>query len=433
MTVLYNAYELIYKLEKNAYSNIVLANFKNSSLSEKDKRFITRLFYGVIERRLTLESVVQKYVSKPINKLDIEVKITLMLGVYQLLYVDSINDSTAVNESVKLIKELKKTSASGMVNAVLRSFIRDNKAIPNIAELSVKYSCPKELIDRISLGYGKEKCESLLEASLKPSKTILRVNTTKIATDSLASILAEKGVKVEKIPFLQNALYVEGLRGIDSEENYLLGYYHAQDISSQLCAMAVNPNENDVVIDTCSAPGGKTFTMSQLMNNSGMIYACELHEKRAKLVESGAMRLGLSNITTRVGDARRIEGLPLADKVLCDVPCSGYGVIRNKPEIKYKPLSDSDNLPALQLDILTSASKWVKSGGLIVYSTCTVNKKENEDVVNAFLKQNSDFYGESFSDEMARIDDCFKDSFMTAVFPTSFDCDGFFISRLRRR
>ncbi|MCC8042917.1 MAG: 16S rRNA (cytosine(967)-C(5))-methyltransferase RsmB [Oscillospiraceae bacterium] len=435
MSALDMAYRLIRRVEQNAYSNIALdSEFTSSELSDKEKRLAARLFYGTIERRITLEHILEKYLSKPLSKLDAEVRITLMLGVYQLLYVNSVPDNAAVYESAELVKRLRKASAAGMVNAILRSFIRDGKAILDEDKLWVKYSCPQELTERISEGYGRDKCISLLEASLKASKTVLRVNTLKTDGEALISDFGRQGISAEISDIIPDCIVTEGLRNVDREENYLKGLYHVQDISSQLCCMAVNPERGEIVIDACSAPGGKAFTMAELMEGGGKIYACELHEKRTELIRSGAARLGLTNIAAVTGDARNaLEALPMADKVLCDVPCSGYGVIRNKPELKYKPLSQSERLPKIQLAILTSASRRVKSGGLLVYSTCTVNIKENEDVVNAFLSANPDFYGEDFDEAVTSAADTFKGKFMTAVFPDKFECDGFFICRLRRR
>lgn len=440
MPVLMTVCRLIRRVEENAYSNIALdAEFSESRLSPREKRLAARMFYGVTERRLTIEHILKKYVSKPLDKLDSEVRLALMLGVYQLLYMDSVPDNAAVNNSVALVKRLRKTSASGMVNAVLRSFIRDGKAVPECAgglydRWQVQYSCPKELIERICDGYGEERCENLLRAALEPSVPTLRINTIRTSADELIESFSNEGIKAVESPFAENCITAAGIGDIEKESCYQRGMYHVQDLSSQLCCMAVDPQPGETVIDICSAPGGKTFTMAELMKDSGRIYACELHENRTELVRKGAERLGLSCITAICGDARSMDGrLPSADRVLCDVPCSGYGVIRSKPEIRYKPISQSDGLPALQLEILTAASRYVKSGGLLIYSTCTVNIRENEEVVNSFLAQNSDFSGECFGEKMTQISGMFRETFMTALFPGELDCDGFFICRLRRR
>lgn len=429
------AYRLIAKVEDSAYSNIALdAAFKDSTLSERDKAFAARLFYGVCERKITLDHVISAYLSQPLEKLDRQVRTVLEMGAYQLMYMD-VPDSAAVNESVQLIKKLKKSSAAGLVNAVLRRIIREGKKIPPVKggrydEMSVNYSCPKELVQRICEGYGEENARALLESALMPSVCTLRVNTLKTDADSLISSLAGRGISAAKSDFDPNAVICENLRDVENDPDFAAGNYHVQDYSSQLCCKAVSPEEGDTVIDICAAPGGKTFTMAEMMGGKGSIFACELHEKRTGLIRRGAERLGISCITAVTNDARvHNDKLPFADKVLCDVPCSGYGVIRGKPEIRYKPLSEADRLPEIQLDILRSAAEYVKDGGLLVYSTCTVNIEENERVIEKFLAENHDFHGEEFPDTMGGF---FKGKFMTAIFGREYGGDGFFICRVRK-
>lgn len=430
------AYKLIERVEGSAYSNIALDSaFKESSLSERDKAFAARLFYGVTERRITLEHLLSAYVSKPLNKLDRQVRIALMMGAYQLMYMDNVPDNAAVSESVELVKKLKKASASGMVNAVLRSIIRDGKKLPVVKgdkykKMSVEYSCPEELIRRISEGYGEENARSLLENALLPSICTLRANTLKTSGAALAESLSQRNVKAVVSSLDENTVICENLRNVENDDDFIEGNYHAQDYSSQLCCKAVDPQPGETVIDLCAAPGGKTFTMAEMMNNKGRIIACELHEKRTGLIRQGAERLGLDIIEAKTNNARiHNPELPTADRVLCDVPCSGYGVIRGKPEIRYKPLSDADGLPRVQLEILTAAADYVREGGLLVYSTCTVNINENERVVETFLEKHKDFYGETFPEKMGSF---FNGKFMTAVFAKDFGGDGFFICRLRK-
>ena len=430
------AYKLIERVEQNAYSNIALdAAFRSSSLSERDKAFAARLFYGVTERRITLEHIIGAYTSKPVHKLDRQVRITLMMGVYQLFYMDNVPDSAAVNESVELIRKLKKSSAAGMVNAVLRSIIRDGKKIPEVKgsrfdKMAVEYSCPSELIKRICEGYGEDNTRSLLEASLLPSVCTLRVNTLKTDSEKLRNTLEQRGITAVQSSFDKNCIICENLRDVENDPDFICGNFHVQDFSSQLCCKAVDPEPNDTVIDLCAAPGGKTFTMAEIMEDKGRIYACELHEKRTGLIRSGAERLGISCIEAVTNDARvHNDKLPSADRVLCDVPCSGYGVIRGKPEIRYKPLSEAQRLPEIQLEILKAAAEYVKEGGILVYSTCTVNIEENERVIERFLEENRSFHGEPFPESMG---DFFSGRFMSAVFAKDFGGDGFFICRMKR-
>ena len=430
MSARYAAYKLIEKVETGGYSNIALGGMfsKSDSLSDRDKAFAARLFYGVTERKLTLEHIIGAYVSKPLQKLDRQVRITLMMGVYQIMYMDNVPDSAAVNESVSLVKKLGKASASGMVNAVLRSIIRDGKKIPPVKgdkydKMAVEYSCPAELIRRICKGYGEENTVSLLEASLLPSVTVLRTNVLKTSSEELIASLKSRGISAQASEFEENAVICDDLRDVERDPDFIAGNYHVQDYSSQLCCKAVSPRKGETVIDICAAPGGKTFTMAEMMGDEGRIFACELHEKRTGLIVKGAERLGISCIEAVTNDARVYnEKLPVADRVLCDVPCSGYGVIRGKPEIRYKPLSEAQRLPEIQLDILRTACRYVKDGGLLVYSTCTVNIEENECVIEKFLAENSDFHGEEFPKDMG---DFFRGKFMSAIFSKQFGGDGF--------
>lgn len=437
MSARYAAYKLIEKVETGGYSNIALGGMfsKSDSLSDRDKAFAARLFYGVTERKLTLEHIIGAYVSKPLQKLDRQVRITLMMGVYQIMYMDNVPDSAAVNESVSLVKKLGKASASGMVNAVLRSIIRDGKKIPPVKgdkydKMAVEYSCPAELIRRICKGYGEENTVSLLEVSLLPSVTVLRTNVLKTSSEELIASLKSRGISAQASEFEENAVICDDLRDVERDPDFIAGNYHVQDYSSQLCCKAVSPRKGETVIDICAAPGGKTFTMAEMMGDEGRIFACELHEKRTGLIVKGAERLGISCIEAVTNDARVYnEKLPVADRVLCDVPCSGYGVIRGKPEIRYKPLSEAQRLPEIQLDILRTACRYVKDGGLLVYSTCTVNIEENECVIEKFLAENSDFHGEEFPKDMG---DFFRGKFMSAIFSKQFGGDGFFICRMRK-
>ncbi|MCM1523250.1 MAG: 16S rRNA (cytosine(967)-C(5))-methyltransferase RsmB [Ruminococcus sp.] len=436
MTARLAAYRLIERVEKNAYSNIALSGeFRESGLSERDKAFAARLFYGVTERRLTLEHIMGAYSSRPAEKLDRQVRIVLMMGIYQLMFMDNVPDSAAVNESAELIKRLGMPSAAGFVNGVLRNIIRDGKTVPPAAgdeycRMSVEYSCPRELIERICGGYGEDNARSLLAASLEAPVCTVRVNTLKTSAAELAESFSKRGITAEKCPFDENALYCGDLRDIENDPDFRAGFYHVQDHSSQLCCRAADPKSGDTVIDLCAAPGGKTFTMAQMMENSGRIFACELHEKRTRLMEEGLRRLGITCAETVTGDARvKNAALPPADVVLCDVPCSGYGVIRSKPEIKYKPLSEADRLPEIQLAILLNAADYVKAGGILIYSTCTVNINENERVAERFLEKRKDFSGDMFPDGMGGF---FKGKFMTAVFTKDFGGDGFFICRMKR-
>lgn len=426
--------ELLEKLEKSAYSNLALDGvLQSSDVSARDKAFISRLFYGVIERKSTLDYIISLYSSKPIQKLDTVILETLRMGIYQLLYMDSVPDNAAVNESVELVKQLGKKSAAPFVNAVLRSFIRDDKkfTLPKdrIQKFCVEYSCSADLAKKLIDQYGEDKASEFLKRSLEPHKLYLRVNNTKTDRNSLIADFSKNGVSVKKCPLLDNCLEAEPFGSVENSELFKKGYYHVQDLSSQLCCAALEPKKGEKILDICSAPGGKAFTVTEITGDECELYACELHDKRVKLIKNGAERLGLKSIKALQNDAKVYnESFPKFDKILCDVPCSGTGVIRSKPEIKYADLKKFEGLPKIQYDILNTASKYLKVGGELVYSTCTVLKEENELVIDRFLKENKDFEGVSFLTDIGTPFGGYKAS----IIAESFDCEGFFISKIRR-
>lgn len=434
MSALQVVYGLLLKMEKSAYSNIALSSALNSSaLSPQDKRLVSRLFYGVIERKLTLDHVVSKYSKKSPDKLDIEVLIVLRIGLYQLLYMDKIPDNAAVNGSVELVKANRKSSASGFVNAVLRNFIRDGKKLEypsdSIERLSVENSCPVWLVKKLISEYGKENAVSLISLDNDPPAVAVRVNNTLTSAEKLISRLNDEGIPAEKSDIIPNCLFINGIGTVEALAAFKEGLFHVQDLSSQLCAEALGAVSGDVVLDMCSAPGGKSFTIAEIMDNKGSLYAYELHKNRADLVTEGAARLKLDIITAAENNASVYsDNIPMADKILCDVPCSGLGVLRRKPEIKYKKESDLERLPKIQLSILETSAQYLKHGGEMIYSTCSVSRSENDEVVDKFLKRNPqfkeipflEFLGEPFGKGRA------------TVFPKDFGSDGFFICKFRK-
>ena len=421
--------ELLNKMDSKAYSNLILnAALKERSLSERDKGFVSKLFYGVVERKLTLEYIISLYSSKPLHKLDKSVVNILKIGVYQLLYMDNVPDSAAVNESVILTKQCGKSSAAGFVNAVLRSFIRDGKnvAFPDdaVKRMSIEYSCSEELVRQLCSDYSIEAAQQLLENSVTEHKTYLRVNNLKIEAKKLIGEFEKLGVHAEKCPNAENCIFVESLGSVESSELFKSGFFHVQDLSSQMCCIALNPKAGETVIDICSAPGGKAFTFAEMMNNNGRILACDLHEKRVNLIKKGSERLDITIIEALCNDAKIFnESFPEADKILCDVPCSGFGVIRSKPELKYTDPDVVKGLPKVQYDILTTAAKYLKCGGELVYSTCTLCRAENDDIIDRFLSESKNFAPAEITG--------FNNYKMT-IFPKDFDCEGFFFSKIRK-
>ena len=269
----------------------------------------------------------------------------------------------------------------------------------------------------------------MLETSLGRAPITIRVNTTKIDTDTLINELAKEDIIANKVNIIDNCLEIVNSAGIENSIAYKNGFFHVQDISSQLCCMALNPLKGDIVLDLCSAPGGKAFTIAQIMNNHGKLLAFDLHEKRAQLIWNGAKRLGLDIIKAGTNNAKAFnEKIPVADKILCDVPCSGLGVIRRKPEIKFKNPDDFENLPAIQYEILETSFKYLKVGGELVYSTCTLNKKENDEVVDKFLENHSDCERVEILSKMGKPFGNYK----VTISPDFCNSDGFFIAKIRK-
>jgi 16S rRNA (cytosine967-C5)-methyltransferase len=295
--------------------------------------------------------------------------------------------------------------------------------------LAVEYSCPEPLVESLLNDYGEDYAVSFLENSLERRKTFIRVNNTRITDADLSAAFAAAGVRAEVHQLVSGCLAADSLKTLDNNPLFEAGYYHIQDLSSQLCCLALSPGKGDTVLDICAAPGGKTFTMSQMVGQNGVIYACDLRESRVGLIKSGTERLGLENIITAVNDAViHNSSFPMFDKILCDVPCSGFGVIARKPEIKYADLSALSGLPDLQHKILSASSRYLKNGGELVYSTCTLSKKENDGVIDRFLTENPAFEGIPF---LSGTEGPFG-NYKATIFPEHFGSDGFFIAKIKR-
>lgn len=423
--------ELLVKMEQNgAYSNIVLDNtFSSEKLSNRDKAFAAMLFYGVIERKMTLDYIIRLYSSVEFDKIDIDVLQLLRMGLYQLLYT-AVPESAAVNECTELAKESRK----GFVNGILRNFIREGKQIDykdlkDEAKLSVEYSCPKWLVKKWIGMFGEEKTVELLKDSFGRPPLFVKVNTLKCTADELIAEFAKDKIEAKKNALLDDCVELGRIHGVEATNAYRKGLFHVQDISSQLCCKVARPVFNETVIDLCAAPGGKTFTMGEMMSNRGKIYSYDLYDGKVSTINEGARRLGLSIVTAAVNDATSYNpDIPMADKVLCDTVCSGLGVIRRKPEIKYKEMKNLEELPILQQHIMETASKYVKVGGTLIYSTCTLNTDENEKVVEGFLSRNPNFAPVVVPISVAGVEDVCMRTFL----PSVTGGDGFFAATLRR-
>lgn len=428
------AVKALLRVKDGGFSNIVLdALLSGAHLEHRDKAFISVLFYGTLERRITLDKIIKKYSSKPLESLEPEVLECLRIGFYQLIYMNSVPDMAAANETVEAVKELGFVKASGFVNGIMRSFIRDGKKfdfsrLDKIGRLSAEYSAPIWLCKKWCYEYGDEKTEAALKASLGAVPIFARVNTVKTTSEKLLSILEEENVKAEHIEETENSIRIYSAAP-QSTKAYKNGLFHVQDISSQLCAKAVGAQKGERVLDVCSAPGGKTFTVAQLMENQGEIVACDLHPKRAGLVKSGAERLGLKIVTAKANDATVFnEKMGTFDRVLCDVPCSGLGVIRRKPEIRFKDPAEISSLPKIQYKIASTSAGYLKNGGTMIYSTCTLSKEENEQVVKRLIAEDGLVPAE-LPEELKKYS---KDGFSVTLMPGEINSDGFYFAKLRK-
>lgn len=393
-----SAFEILFKVERSgAYSNLALDAYLSATDTEHgESALLTALVYGVLERLITLDYNISLYLRQPVKKLKPEVLVALRLGAYQLLFMDKIPVSAAVNESVKLVKNNRAQFAAGLVNAVLRKVAANGLVLPedeaSLEYISVRYSVPTWLAELFINAYSRSTACELLESMSQRAKLYVRVNTSKCTTEELAAELSKQDIETKKVDGMPYALQLINGGALEQLEAYKKGLFHVQDLSSQLCCQALDPQPGDRVYDMCAAPGGKSFTLAEMSGCKGKILSMDVYPSRLSLIESGAERLGLDNIATIPNDASKINPvLKKADRVLCDAPCSGLGILRRKPEIRYKTLEDIDKLPILQYDILCSSSEYVKVGGRLVYSTCSLNPAENEDVCNKFLAEHKEF------------------------------------------
>lgn len=369
--------------------------------------------------------------SKSASKIEPKVRDIMRSGAYQLIFMDKIPASAAVNESVALCKKLGYSRVSGFCNAVLRKIASCADKLPEppgkgtAKYLSVKYSHPQQLAQYIVDRRGYDAAEAFLAADNTIPDTCLQVNTLKITPDELMARLLAESIPCSMHPWLPNCIVTAG--SVSSMPGFDEGLFYVQDPAAKCAVLAAALEPGMYVLDSCAAPGGKSFAAAIAMRNEGSIDSCDLHDKKIRLISEGAQRLGISCINAFSHDARE-PFYRQYDAIIADVPCSGYGVIRKKPEIRYKPLEDSASMPAIQAAILENLSQYVKPGGVIVYSTCTVLGRENEDVVKAFLRAHAEFSAEGFTlpnGETA------ADGYIT-FWPDIHGTDGFFVSKLRR-
>lgn len=414
------------KAENNGYSNIVLNSVLNGTdLNLVSKAFVTTVFYGVLERKKTIDFLLNKFLKKPVEKAPPYTAAVLRSGVYQLLFMEKVPASAAVNESVKLIKRSKESGNSGLVNAVLRKFT-DRSVVDDLAASAtpeIKYSAEKWIYETLCNDLGEEKTIAFFENSLNPPTVFIRINLLK--PDSENNVLNEfKSLGIYPVKTDLNGMYaVNSVKNIQKLKTFKNGDFFVQDYSSCFCSMVLSAKPGMRLLDCCAAPGGKSFSAAMDMQNKGEIISCDLHSHRVDLIRQGAERLGIDIIRPLKQNSEIFNAeLGGFDRVLCDVPCSGIGVIRRKPEIKYKSDADCKMLSEVQIRILNTSSKYVKKGGMLIYSTCTLLKRENENIVTNFLKDNKSFC----------LKQIFGESGYKTFVPPESNGDGFFIAALER-
>lgn len=426
--------------ENNSFSNLTISKQIPDTISSQDESFIRELVYGVLENKTYIDYILSKASKIKITKLHPAIRDILRLGIYQLVFMDRVPQSAAVNESVNLAKQYGHKGTVGFANGVLRSIGRDIENFSKIETkdksqyLSIKYSHPEFLVNKWLEEYGYEFTEELLIANnSKPSMNI-RVNTLMITKENLKKRLENTGYTVKEGLYARDCLIIDKPYRITSLAEFKEGYFTIQDESSMLVGQILNPKENSLVLDVCSAPGGKSTHIAQLMNNKGKILARDIYQHKIQLMTSNIERLGIKIIECSMQDALEIDESLIGkiDYTLVDAPCSGLGLIRRKPEIKWnRKVEDIVNLVKLQSQILQNASKYVKHHGVLIYSTCTILKEENIDVVKEFLSNNPEFELVPILEEMDYSDniETLKDGYLQ-LYPHIHFVDGFFIAKM---
>lgn len=421
------------KVENSGFSNLVFsAIVQDASLKNQDKAFVAKVFYGTIERKITLNYILQRFLSKPLKKLDKEVLAILQSGLYQVLYMNSVPAFAAINQAVELCPAFKKTSAKGLVNAVLRQSVGFDLEKEDFSDekqrLSVLYSISPEILNVIMHDYPQQ-YEEILKSLFELPVLAVKVNTEKIPIKCFEKLLEDAGISFSTTP-VEGCIEIHSRGAVTLLPGFEEGYFFVQGLTSQYAVKQAKIKKNDNVLDLCAAPGGKSFAAAIELANSGSVISCDPNPSRLELIEKGGARLGLSNIIT-LENLGEVYNERLADKdiVLCDVPCSGIGIIPKKPDLRYKIIGDLPKLYKLQLDILSTGAKYLKQNGRLVYSTCTINKKENNEVVNKFLKENTNFCLES---QQCPVEGAINDDNMVTFLPSRTHCDGFFIAVLKK-
>lgn len=427
---------------KDGFSNITIERYLKDENDKRKQNFIRELVYGVLENDIYLEHIISQASKIKMKKIHEMILIVLKMGIYQILFMDSVPSSAAVNESVILTKKHGNKGSIGYVNGMLRNISRNEDEFRDLnikdpaKRISIQYSHPKWLVDKWIGEYGINFTEDLCSANNEKPSLNITVNTLKTDKEILKTKLKKQGFKIRESDYSEDTLIIKNPFRISKIKEFIDGDFTIQDESSALVAQIMDPKAGSLVVDVCSAPGGKAVHISQKMKNKGRVISRDIHEHKLKLINDNSKRLGIDIIETQLFDALKLDTTLLnsADYVLVDAPCSGLGLIRRKPEIKRnKSQADIDSLTSLQFKILNNASQYLKQGGILVYSTCTLGKSENLGIVNKFLKENSDFIsvdiGESIKD--ARNIGSLNKGYIE-LYPNIHGTDGFFIAKMKK-
>ena len=413
------------------------AQISRDGLSGPDAALCSRIVYGVMQHQMLLDFYIGAYCSQKPDHLQPPLLEILRIGAYQILFLDKIPDSAAVNTSVELAKLSKRGQASGLVNAVLRKISQNKESLPPIPDrneiqrLSIKYSHPKWLTKRMVNLLGREEAERFLASNNEIAPLTIQVNPLKTTTESLTEELRQAGIEVHPHAWVPDCLELSGTGDLTALPAFRDGKFLVQDPAARLVSLIANIRPGLKVLDVCAAPGGKSLSAAFAMTGQGDILSCDLHENKLKRIQESADRLGADIITTRAADGRvfQPEWEAAFDVVLVDAPCSGLGIIRKKPDTRYKKADDLFTLPVIQSAILNNSARYVRPGGTLVYSTCTILPEENEQVTQAFLAEHTDF-------TMSPIElpqPVGTTSGALTLWPQRHDTDGFYICRMTRR
>ena len=415
-----------------AWSDGVLKDYiRRDKLDRRDAALASRLFYGVIQNQILLDFYIASLLKGKLKDLQPVVLDILRLGVYQLAMMDKIPPSAAVNEAVIQGKKFANVRASGLINGILRSFIRSADELPEPETLGVKYSHPEALVSLLEESVGTQLLEPLLMAHNAITPTVAQINPLIGQEQDVLRQWEEENITFAPHPWQELCYYLSGTGDLQERAFFASGSVCIQDAAAKLAVVAAGLEPDMQVLDCCAAPGGKSFAAAMEMNNKGKIIACDIHPHKMQLIEKGAQRLGISIIETLQQDGSK--DVPSfhesRDVVFADVPCSGLGVIRKKPDIRYKNLDDMKRLPEIQLAILENVCQYVKKNGVLLYSTCTILRRENEEIIHLFLSKHKEFQGEIMQ---LPLELGMEGKTMVTLLPCSHHTDGFFIAKLRR-